>query len=147
MACAGSRANIEILLPGFHRCVAAIWGRCGRVQATERDVGLSIVIERTAQIPAYHSYRGVGILDKASRCFKELLCSDSRSSAAIGSFEQICSKAALQITQSSTEGRLTDVQYRRRLPKASMLGRDERPPQISKFDRQLLFSPGHFFQQ
>jgi hypothetical protein len=53
----------------------------------------------------------------------------------------------LQLTQSPTEGRLTDVQYRRRLRKVSMPGGDERPPQISKFDRQLLLSPSRFFQQ
>jgi hypothetical protein len=90
---------------------------------------------------------GICFLDDASRCFKELLSSDSRSSTAIGSLEQICSKAILQITQSATEDGLTDVQYRRRLPKASMLGHDERPPQISKFDRQLLSSASRFFQQ
>jgi hypothetical protein len=101
-----------------------------------------------AAVPGLRSLEGgIGFLDEAPRCFKALSSSDSRSSAAIGSLGEICSKAILQITQSATEDRLTDVQYRGRLPNASMPGRGERPPQISKFDRQLLFSPSRFVQQ
>src|SRR5258708_37949250 len=57
-----------------------------------------------------------------------------RPCAAIRALEQLSVELVFQIAQPPAEGRLAYVQRLSRLPQAPVLGRDDRPLQISKLD-------------
>lgn len=77
------------------------------------------------------------LIEDASRGFEKFLGRSRWPCSSIGAFEQYRSQPILKIPKPPAKRGLSDAKALRRLPKALMLGRNNRPSQILKLGNHL----------
>ncbi|BBC03771.1 hypothetical protein BDS110ZK25_84480 [Bradyrhizobium diazoefficiens] len=75
------------------------------------------------------------LINETPGSFEEFLPFNGRSCAAIGTLKQSDAQPVFEIAQAATKSGLLDSERLCRLAEASVLGRDDRPAQVSKFHR------------